>query len=310
MRILDRLEMHLAHGPLLLAGALGTELLRRGHPTPLPLWSTAALGAAPEAVAALHADHVRAGACVVTANTFRTGRATVAPHGLDPRALTRRAVSLAREGVAAAGTARDILVAGSVGPVADCYRPDLVPDEPTLRAEHGLHVGALVAARADLALVETMGTIREAVAALGATRAGLLPAMVSFAVDDRARLLSGESLTDAVRAVEPLEPLAILVNCCDPAAATRAVQGLAAATTRPVGAYANGEGRPDDRDGWSFDGGTPDDAYVEHARDWLDAGARILGGCCGTTPETIARLAALAAPAEDDRPATQDPRRP
>ena len=293
MRVIDRLDSLIARGPLLLSGGLGTELLRREVATPLPLWSSGALAAAPEVVAAIHADYVRAGADVVTANTFRTGRATVAPHGLDARALTKRAVALAREGVAAAAPRRDVLVAGSVGPVADCYRPDLVPDEATLRAEHGLHVGALVAARVDLALVETMGTIREAVAALGAARAGLLPALVSFLVDAEGRLPSGEPLGEAVRAVAPLRPWAVLVNCCNPATATRALAALRAGTDRPVGAYAHGAGRPDDAQGWSFEGGMDDDAYLDHARDWLAAGARILGGCCGTTPATITRLDAL-----------------
>ena len=291
MRPIDRLRNRLQQGPILLTGGLGTELLRRGHPTPLPLWSTATLLEAPEAIAELHADYARAGADIIEANTFRTARATVAPHGHDARALTKRAVALAREGVEASG--REAAVAGSLGPVADCYRPDLVPDETTLRVEHGLHIGSLVAARVDLVLIETMNTIREATAALGAAKAGLIPATVSFVIDDELRLLSGELLEDAVRAVEPLDPLAITVNCCAPDTATAAVQALVAATDRPVGAYANGLGQPDDDQGWAFDGGHDDTAFVAAARQWLDAGARVIGGCCGTTPDTIRALDAL-----------------
>ena len=245
---------------------------------------------APEAVQALHADYVRAGADIITANTWRTARATVAPHGHDARALTRRAVELARAGVADAAPERPVFVAGSLGPVADCYRPDLVPDETTLRVEHGLHVGSLVAARVDFVMIETMNTIREAQAALGAAQAGLLPAVVSFVVDDEARLLSGESLADAVAAVEPLDPLAILVNCCALTSATHALDVLADATSRPMGVYANGLGRPDDAQGWTFEGGHDDEAYVAEAARWFEAGARIVGGCCGTTPATIERL--------------------
>ena len=293
MRPIDRLRMRLSEGLLLLDGALGTELERRGHPTPLPLWSTTPLLEAPEAVAALHADYVRAGCDIVTANTFRTARASVAPHGHDARTLTKRAVALAREGVAGAASEREVFVAGSLAPVADCYRPDLVPDETTLRVEHGLHVGSLVAARVDLLLIETMNTIREALAALGAARAGLLPAMVSFVVDDEARLLSGEPLADAVAAVLPLEPLAVLVNCCAPASATSAVEVLADTCPLPFGAYANGAGRPDDEQGWCSEGAQDDEAYARHARTWLAAGARVLGGCCGTGPETVRRLREL-----------------
>lgn len=293
MQAIERLLARLAQGPLLLSGGLGTELQRRGVATPLPLWSTAALRDDPAAVAGLHADYVRAGADLVTANTFRTARATVAPHGLDARTLTRQAVALARQGIEEAAPAREVFVAGSVAPVADCYRPDLVPDETTRRVEHGLHVGALVAARVDLVLIETMNTIREALAALGAARAGLMPAMVSFVVDDEARLLSGEPLADAIAAVLPHEPVAVLVNCCAPASATLAMDVLARSCPLPFGAYANGRGRPDEANGWTFDGGHDDATYLEHARGWLDAGARVLGGCCGTGPDTIRRLRAL-----------------
>ncbi len=287
------LAAHLARGPLLLSGGLGTELQRRGHPTPLPLWSAATLLEAPEAVQTLHADYVRAGARLVTANTFRTGRATVAPQGHDARKLTRLAVDLARAGIEEAAVGEPVLLAGSVAPVADCYEPELVPDEATLRAEHGLHIGALVAAGVDLALIETMNTIREAVTALGAARAGLLPAMVSFHCGPDGALLSGESLADAVVAVAPLAPLAILVNCCAPALATSALRALRSAWQGPVGAYANGAGCADDIEGWRLTGAADDEAYATHASAWLAEGAVILGGCCGTTPTTIARLASL-----------------
>ena len=308
MRAHARIQNRLAQGPLLLSGGLGTELLRRGHATPLPLWSTAVLLEQPDAIRRLHADYVRAGAGLVTANTFRTARASVAPHGLTARALTRQAVELARAGARDAVPEGSVLVAGSLGPVADCYRPDLVPDEPTLRAEHGLHVGSLVAARADLVLVETMNTIREAVAALGAARAGLLPAMISFVVDAEAQLLSGESLADAIGAVEPYAPLAILVNCCAPSHATAALDTLAARTTGPFGAYGNGAGQPDDEQGWRFEGGHADGAYITEARRWLAQGASVIGGCCGTGPETIQALRALLdeCPTQDGRPTTGD----
>src|SRR5687767_971827 len=158
----------LADGVVLLGGACGTELLRRGVPTPLPLWSTAALDTHPDVVREIHADHVRAGARLVTANTFRTDKRTLGKAGQAARAreLTKKAVLLAREGVGRAEPRRPVFVAGSIAPLEDCYRPDLVPDATSLRVEHAVKVGNLVAAGAPLALVETMNTVREAVAAL------------------------------------------------------------------------------------------------------------------------------------------------
>lgn len=282
----------LASGPVLLSGGLGTELQRRGCDTRLPLWAARALLEAPDAVRDLHADYVRAGARVVTANTFRTDPRTVERAGLDVghAALTRRAVELAFEGVERAGCGEDVLVSGSVGPLEDCYRPDRVPGDARLRDEHAARARAIADAGADWILVETMNTIREAVAALEAARR-LLPACVSFTCAADGRLLSGEDPARAAAAVDPLAPEAILVNCCAPAAATRALARLRDATDRPLGAYANGVGRPDPETGWRFAGGTTDDDYVREAERWLASGAVLVGGCCGTTPSTIRRLA-------------------
>lgn len=285
----------LGEGPILLSGAVGTELQRRGVPTPLPLWATAPLLAAPDAVRKLHRDYVRAGARILTANTFRTDRVTLGRCGQAARTrdLNKRAVQLAREGVEAARPRRPVLVAGSIAPIEDCYRPDLVPEDGALRIEHAIRVGHLMAAGASLAMVETMNTAREARIALEACRAGDLPAVVSFTCQPGARLLSGETLAQAVAAVAPLAPLAVLVNCCAPQVATEALRALRIATTLPVGVYANGRGRPDDAQGWIFRGGTSRRRYLAEARIWLAEGASLIGGCCGTDPATIRSLARL-----------------
>lgn len=284
----------LDEGPILLSGGLGTELGRRGVDTRLPLWAAAALLDDPSAVRRLHVDYLEAGASVLTANTFRTDPHAVGTSGrvVDHARLTGNAVHLAREAVAAVRPGRPVLVAGSVGPVRDCYRPHEVPEAETLEAEHGAHLEALAAAGVDVVLVETMNTVREAATVLELAR-GRLPALVSFVCRPGGRLLSGESIGEAVRAVEALRPLAVLVNCCTPAVATQALEHLLAVTDLPAGVYANGEGRPDERQGWHFGGGADDDAYENAARGWLRLGVRLVGGCCGTSPETIRRLGAL-----------------
>ena len=283
----------LEEGVLLMGGACGTEIQRRGVPTPLPLWATAALDSHPDVVREIHADHVRAGARLVTANTFRTDRRTLARAGQPERAreLTKTAVRLAREGVGRANPRRPVLVAGSIAPLEDCYRPDLVPDATQLRVEHAVKVGNLVAAGAPLAMVETMNTVREAVAALEACAAGALPACVSFVLDDEARLLGGEPLAEAARAVRHLGPLAILVNCCPPSVAARGLRLLRDCTDLPLGAYPNGGGRPDAHQGWTWKGGLGRWRWLRAMDDVLVAGARLVGGCCGTTPAHVAGLA-------------------
>src|SRR5271157_2202740 len=112
---------------VVLDGPMGTELARRGVPTPAPAWSAHALEVAPEVVAAIHREYAARGATVHTANTFRAQRAAV---GARWEAIARRAVQVARQSVP--GGQR---VAGSLAPVADCYRPDLSPG-PASRVAH------------------------------------------------------------------------------------------------------------------------------------------------------------------------------
>jgi S-methylmethionine-dependent homocysteine/selenocysteine methylase len=261
----------------------------------LPLWSADAIRTAPEVLRSIHEDYTRAGARVAVANTFRADRLTLAQVGRaeETREFNRAALRLAREGVAAASPPHPVLVVGSMAPLADCYRPDLVPEARTLVVEHGVRAGHLIAAGAAAAWIETMNSIREARTALEAATAGNLPAAVSFVCNEEGNLLSGEPIEDAARAVEDLEPLAIMINCCAPAAATKALQRLLVSTARPVGVYANGYGQPGRKSGWSFRGGSGNRQFAREAMRWLESGAQLVGGCCGTTPKTIQRVAKL-----------------
>jgi S-methylmethionine-dependent homocysteine/selenocysteine methylase len=269
--------------PLLLDGATGTELERRGAKSTLPLWSAHALVEAPDLVERIHRDYVDAGADVVTANTFRTQARTLGRGGLGDRAgeLTALAVALARR-AAGRASGRRVWVAGSMPPLEDCYRPDLVPDDASLAREHGEHARHLAHAGADLLLVETMNSAREAAAAARAARATGLPLWVSFACDGAGRLLSGEPLAGGLAAVAPWDPELVGANCLPPGEADAVLPALAAAGL-PFGVYAN-LGRP--RDDGSFartDESSPVE-FAAHARRWIAAGARAVGGCCGTTP--------------------------
>jgi S-methylmethionine-dependent homocysteine/selenocysteine methylase len=278
-----RLRERLDRGPpLLLDGATGTELEARGIPSELPLWSAHALLKAPEVVSRIHADYVEAGAEIITANTFRTQRRTLESAGIGPRAdeFTRLAVALARR-AADAGAGR-VLVAGSAPTLEDCYRPDRVPEPAACRGEHAEHAGSLAAAGVDLILVETMNSIREATAAAHAASEVEPPFFVSFICSPLARLLSGEPLAEAVSAVAPFGPLAVLVNCLPPSAVAPCLEVLGS-SGRPFGVYSN-LGAPEA--GGRTEQCTPAE-FAEHASGWVAAGARVVGGCCGTAPAHI-----------------------
>jgi S-methylmethionine-dependent homocysteine/selenocysteine methylase len=282
---------------LILDGATGTELTRRGVDTRLPLWSAAALIQAPQVVRQIHLDYVRAGADLITANTFRTHRRSLARGGMGERAreLTHLAVMLAR-----ATVPQGRWLAGSISPLEDCYCPDLVPPDDELRREHAEMAGHLVEAGVDVLLVETMNTAREARIAAEAASATGLPVLVSFvcsgatgqpgAPADTEHLLSGERIADAVRTLDRAAPAAVLVNCVPAARIAGLLQTLRSATDLPIGAYGN-VGHADEHVGWTLTNAVSPERYAAAALSWRAAGASIIGGCCGTTPAHIQALA-------------------
>jgi len=279
---------------IVLDGAMGSELERRGVSTALPLWSAAALDDAPEVVERIHSEYLAAGAQVITTNTFRTNIRALAKAGIAHRAreLTHRAVALARRALQTCSAPAGALIAGSIAPVEDCYAPALVPSDAELLAEHTILANNLAEAGVDLLLIETQNTIREAVAALRAARATGKPVWVSFTLNAENQLLSGEPLSEAVRAVLPWQPSAVLVNCIPVAQVAPVVKQLRALVPAHVaiGAYANA-GRIDEDGQWTMEGGVLPDDYAKAAREWRALGATIIGGCCGTTPAHIAALA-------------------
>ena len=274
---------------IVLDGATGTELERRGVPTPLPLWSAAALETHPDLVRRIHADYLAAGAEILTANTFRTQRRALERGGWGERAaaLTARAVALAREAVAEGG--RDAWVVGSAPTLEDCYRPDRVPEEAALEREHAEHAEHLAAAGVAGVWVETMNTLREArIATRAARAAGLLP-LVSFVCDDAARLLSGEPLAAAAEAAREAGAAALGVNCLPPRAVPPCLDALADEAL-PIAVYAN-LGAPDDEQGFTRSDDCDPETFARFALEWCARGAQLVGGCCGTTPAHVRAIA-------------------
>lgn len=282
---------------ILLDGAMGTELACRGVDVALPLWSAGALDTAPDLVLAIHRDYLAAGARILTANTFRTTTPAYQRVGLDEaaarksaRRATQSAVTLAK---AAAGD--QALVAGSLAPVGDCYSPADYPGPEAARATYDESAQWLAEAGVDLLLLETHITLEEAVLALAAAHRTGLPTWVSYLVDERLNLLGGASLPAAIAAAEGGGAQGVLINCVSLAVAHEAVQALAGATTLPFGVYANAGRTQPSREGIIHQTHSNED-FVAAARDWIAAGATMIGGCCGTTPETIRALAPLMPP--------------
>jgi S-methylmethionine-dependent homocysteine/selenocysteine methylase len=258
---------------------MGSELERRGIRA-VTLWSARALLEAPNAVLKIHRENVAAGAEILTSNTFRTSRVTLAKAGIGELAeeLTKLAVDMARK--AANEALHTVWIAGSIAPLHDCYRPDLVADDKTLAEEHARHAANLAEFGADLLLVETMNSVKELLAATRAAVATGLPTVASVVTGGWGRLLSGEMLAEAGQAVAPLGPAAIGVNCVSSARIGEEIARLhTAVNPMPLAVYGN----------TLSDGDSPE-AYAGRAAGWVASGAQIVGGCCGTGAAHIAAL--------------------
>ncbi|MCW1918765.1 homocysteine S-methyltransferase family protein [Rhodobacter sp. KR11] len=281
----------------LLDGGMGQELVHRSGDTPTPLWATRVMIDHPGLVAAIHADYFAAGASVATTNTYNILHDRLVGVGLDHlfHALHLRALMEAHEARAAAGRG---IIAGSMGPLGESYRPDLTPDisvSVPLYQEKARLMGPHV----DVILCETMSSLELARGALIGAQAAGRPVWLSVSVHDRdgTRLRSGEPLADLAGVLAAAPASAVLANCSMPeamGAALSVLQGFGL----PFGAYANGFSEisalplPDG-------GGAPDythrhdltpERYADFACGWVAQGATIVGGCCEVGPAHIAHL--------------------
>jgi S-methylmethionine-dependent homocysteine/selenocysteine methylase len=299
--------MHSAPSITVLDGGMGRELMRIGAPFRQPEWSALALLDGPDWVVQAHTNFIDAGAQVITTNSyavvpFHLGEERFAARGHELAGLSGR---LARQ--AADTSTSSVRVAGSLPPLFGSYRPDLFD-----AADAGPIIDPLVeglAPHVDHWLGETLGAIAEARTVREAIdRAGVgdRPLWISFTLDDHhpGTLRSGEPIDDAVAAALDLGASAVLFNCCQAETITPAIRTAAArlgSTGAEVGGYANRfvashtDGGEANAQISSFRDDLDPSSYSRFVDDWLEAGATIVGGCCGMQPEHIARLVQLAA---------------
>lgn len=298
------------HPVTILDGGTGRELKRIGAPFRQPEWSALALIEAPEYVTRAHENFIRAGADIITSNSyavvpFHIGEARFASDGLR---LVDLAGKLARE--AADAAPHPVKVAGSLPPVFGSYRADLF-DASRVQSILSVLVQGL-RPYVDHWQAETLSSIAEAQAVRTAIGNDGKPLWVSFTLDDEAadpampRLRSGETVSDAIRAVAGLDAAAILFNCSQLEVMAAAVDVAHQTLTElganlQIGVYANAfpPQRKDaeanaDLDEIRADLTAP--GYLAFARDWVARGASIVGGCCGIGPEHIQALSSALKP--------------
>jgi len=276
---------------VLFPGGMGTELQRRGYKCTLPLWSAPANLEAPHLVEQIHADYFDAGADVAITNTFRTTPRTFRKLGRerDAERALKKSVAIARRAKRNAG--RQVFVGGSFAPLEDCYRPDLVPPMVELREEHRQQAVWLAEPGVDFLLPETVSSCLEGQIMAEAASAAGLPFIISFVTGSDARLLDGTSLAEAVRKTDLPGRIGVSLNCRPIDTINSAFHILSSSYEGAIGLYPNGVGHPHSDLGWRFEEkGDGIQKFASIALRWRDAGAKIIGGCCGTTPDYIRAL--------------------
>jgi 5-methyltetrahydrofolate--homocysteine methyltransferase len=282
---LDRLHA----GSILVAdGATGTnyQMAGLGLGVPPEEW----VFDAPDKVVNLHRAFIEAGSDIILTNSFGGTRLRMrdSQYADRPQDINRRAAELAREAVAG----RDgVLVAGSMGPTGQLCEPYGELTQADAVANYAEQAAALTAGRVDLLLLETFFALEEATAAIEGVRQGSdLPLVVSFSYDQGTRTMMGLRPSQVVEAIAPLGVAAIGANCGKTLdAMVLIVQEMAAATELPIWVKPNAGLPRMVGDIATYDVQPTD--MAAYALRFVEAGARIVGGCCGSTPAHVAAMA-------------------
>ena len=280
---------------IILDGSMGNELLKRTNKQSSGLWSAQFLIDSPNLVKEVHQAYVDVGAQVITTNTYSTIPSYLKKENKTNlmKGLIRKAGAIARE--VADNNNQEILVAGSLPPLDESYRPDLVPNEKDSIPIYEELIDELNSF-VDIFLCETVSSIAET--------SNVLKAIKNKAKQDKkiwlswtlfedksARLRSKETIEDALQFAESFNPDAYLFNCTDPIAITEGIKKLSNLTDKPIGCYPNVFGVPFD---WTLDNDIQVEPrnlsvkqFVKYKNLWEDLGASIIGGCCGLGPDYI-----------------------
>lgn len=284
---MDRLTEALERRKIILGdGAMGTMLHRAGLTDGAPeRWNVER----PDVVSSIYRAYVEAGSDFISTNTFGGTRNRLQLDGLAERVteLNEAGARLARE---AAG---DRLVAGSIGPTGELMEPLglLTPDGA--RESFAEQARALKAGGVDFALVETMSALEEAQAAVEGAREAGLPIAVTMTFDTNFHTMMGVKPAQAVAAIGGWGVSVIGANCGNgPAEIERIMTEMSQARPEGVVLMAKSNaGMPRWKDDRITYGGTPE-VMADYARRMRELGVRIIGGCCGSTPEHVAAMRA------------------
>lgn len=282
MNFLDHIREQVLVGD----GAVGTMLYARG--VNLEAGFERLNLTAPDLVTGLHVDYVAAGARVIETNTFGANRLRLAPLGLERqvRDINLQGALLARGAAAGKG----VYVAGSMGPLPRVKGEGDVPSPDDIHAVFREQAALLAEGGADLLILETFADLEELKTALKAARETGLPVVASMAFLEKGRISGGTTVERVALELAGAGADVVGANCgAGTLEMTRNIQRMASVTGLPLAAFPN-SGFPEYLDGRLIYRATPE-YFAARGLETVRAGANLVGGCCGTTPDHIRALA-------------------
>jgi homocysteine S-methyltransferase len=275
---LERIEKR----PVVCDGAMGTMLYAKG--IPLHRCYDELNVAMPQLVKEVHLAYVKAGADALETNTFGASRFRLEKFSLGDKV---REINLSGARLAREIAGDDLYVAGAVGPLGIRLEPLGVTSWEEARAAFREQIKALVEGGVDLIIIETMADLNEARQALLAAReVGQFPVIVQMTVQTDGSTPTGTLPEEFARALDQWGADLIGVNCSvGPAAVQETLERMAAVTDKKLCAQPNA-GMPRTVEGRNLYLCSPE-YMAKYARRFIQTGARLVGGCCGTTPEHI-----------------------
>jgi homocysteine S-methyltransferase len=280
---------------VLIDGAMGTELQRRGVPMDRIAWSGAAVITNPDAVRETHEDYIRAGAEVIITNTFGSTRQMLGPAGYGDQveAVHRGAVKLARQARENIGR-EGVAIAGSISTEPPGFDRDAFLSPDAELAAYREAAGYLADAGADLIALEMIIETEHASRAFQAASETGLPVWLGAGCkkDDEGRIVSFDhpdiEFSTILDALIPLGPAVVNIMHSDIEAIPEAIELVRQRWDGPIGVYP--ESGYFTKPNWNFVDIIPPEAFAREAQAWVAQGVRLLGGCCGMGPEHIAAL--------------------
>ena len=276
--------------PLILDGAIGTELINKGIKTPLPLWSAIANKQNYDEVVKIHKSYIENGCNIITTNTFRTTERTYKKAGYkNPFLDSNNSSDLAIKAANEARENHNILIAYSIAPLEDCYEPDSFPGRLVAFKEYDYIIKNLNNKPIDIILFETMGNIKEIETLLIAASISKHKKWLSIVLKSENELLDGSSINKAITMARTHSIDTFLINCTTIDIVQGAIKHVKNNWHKDWGVYPNVGKRMPEKDGF-IKYKHKNTKISNFLKMIVKDGAKVIGVYCGSTPDTILNI--------------------